>query len=803
STPKASNRKIIRINKIFNPTATASGSFPIAVIITNASVATPTTRVTRSSRGVVIGSSSLISANILSISKKDKRKEKMIEPEQPSTEKVLKQLSVQLARDLEAKSNEMVAKYLSEYEQAEVGLSHDEKQIEEKFIPVWEKMQDFVPMNSKLESKRLKRPGIQLDKERIKKLKTIEASEFIPTVRLSVLTADVYIAKKFAIVEDFVLLHEDKIYLESKTTPWPIKGVLEHEAPPIVTTSEEQTSPISLNKADEFNQEDYEDFDVSTLELKNIKEAMSDHNWIESMQDELYKFDRLDVWELVPRLDGKNIIAIKWLWKNKSDVKNIVIQNKSRLVAKGYRQEEGIDFEESFTLIAYLEAPDIAFSTFVCARYQARPTVKHLEEVKRIFQYLRQSYNMGIWYPKDSEFKLMAESDADHAGCKDDCRSTSRSLQFLGKNLRVGVLKSKIVLRCLQLKLKRYCYYMQSGTAFAYKERFKYLVHRIDANKKIDLDNPLYPNESKIMANIIQNNPPRFSIAASSSVPWIYLRRFWHTLQEDGSKYMLKFVLDRKEITMTLNDFRRSFHLPQATDNNHEQFVDAPKFLEMVAFFLNTCEKHKDCVGLKIPSWMIMDEMKLTNHYRMYDVVFGIDVPTTQSQLIESTQGMHRILSTPRRSTQLTPPTPIPATAEADEIILQDTIQLSLAEKKSHDELKATQNDYSSTLWQDDTQTIPDNRIEPKSSKESLKVEIIAAKQHVNVIKEEEESAEDDYELRRREKGKHVEESRSTLSPTTITSPRTHSTLISLDTEDDVEVVKTSQEAIQLPRPGT
>nr|GEZ43369.1 hypothetical protein [Tanacetum cinerariifolium] len=143
--------------------ATASESFPTAVIFTTASVATPTTRVTRSSRGVVIGSSSLISVNISPISKKDKGKRKMTEPEQPSKEKVLEQISVQLAKDLEAKfaredqiireqaerdseiakihtekelkmmiaeldrSNEMVAKYLSKYEQAEVGLLHDEK----------------------------------------------------------------------------------------------------------------------------------------------------------------------------------------------------------------------------------------------------------------------------------------------------------------------------------------------------------------------------------------------------------------------------------------------------------------------------------------------------------------------------------------------------------------------------------------------------------------------------------------------------------------------------------------------------
>ncbi|GJR99811.1 retrovirus-related pol polyprotein from transposon TNT 1-94 [Tanacetum coccineum] len=79
--------------------------------------------------------------------------------------------------------------------------------------------------------------------------------------------------------------------------------------------------------------------------------------------------------------------------------------------------------------------PDIAFATFVSARYQARPTVKHLKEVKRIFQYMRQSYNMRLWYLKDFGFELIAYSDADHARCHDDCKSTSRGLQFLGEKL--------------------------------------------------------------------------------------------------------------------------------------------------------------------------------------------------------------------------------------------------------------------------------------------------------------------------------------------------------------------------------
>nr|GEV27146.1 retrovirus-related Pol polyprotein from transposon TNT 1-94 [Tanacetum cinerariifolium] len=98
---------------------------------------------------------------------------------------------------------------------------------------------------------------------------------------------------------------------------------------------------------------------MSSTESKNIKEAMVDHSWIESMQDELNQFKRLDVKELVECPFGKNIIAVKWLWKNKTDAENTVIRNKSCLVSKGYGQEEGINFEESLATVARLEAVKI------------------------------------------------------------------------------------------------------------------------------------------------------------------------------------------------------------------------------------------------------------------------------------------------------------------------------------------------------------------------------------------------------------------------------------------------------------
>ncbi|GJT79360.1 retrovirus-related pol polyprotein from transposon TNT 1-94 [Tanacetum coccineum] len=152
------------------------------------------------------------------------------------------------------------------------------------------------------------------------------------------------------------------------------------------------------------------------------------------------------------------------LTKNKRDEENTVIRNKAHLVAKRYNQQEGIDFKESFALVARLEAvyvgtpmatkpldadfsktlvdqtkyhsmvralmyltasrSDIVHATCYCARYQARPTEKHLRDVKRIFWYLKNTINMGFWYPKDTGFNLTAFSDSNHAGCLDTRKST-------------------------------------------------------------------------------------------------------------------------------------------------------------------------------------------------------------------------------------------------------------------------------------------------------------------------------------------------------------------------------------------
>ncbi|GKB17309.1 integrase, catalytic region, zinc finger, CCHC-type containing protein [Tanacetum coccineum] len=173
---------------------------------------------------------------------------------------------------------------------------------------------------------------------------------------------------------------------------------------------------------------------------KNFKSAVTEDCWFQAMQDEIHEFDRLQVCELVPRPECVMIIALKWIYKVKLDEYGDVLKNKARLVAKRYRQKEGIDFKESLTPVVTLRNPyessslmppgfvDPDHPTHVYrlkkalyglkqahrAWYQALPTKKHLEALKRVFRYLRGTINWGLWYPKDTAMVLTAYADGDH-----------------------------------------------------------------------------------------------------------------------------------------------------------------------------------------------------------------------------------------------------------------------------------------------------------------------------------------------------------------------------------------------------
>nr|GEW28785.1 hypothetical protein [Tanacetum cinerariifolium] len=296
---------------------------------------------------------------------------------------------------------------------------------------------------------------------------------------------------------------------------------------------------------------------------------------------------------LVPRPKGKSVIKTKWIFTNKKDESSLVIRNKARLIAVGYSQQEGIDYDEMFALVARIEAIrlflayaahkdftvfqmdvktsflneilkeevyvgqppgfvskrypddvyaldkalyglkqaprawydvlsqflidsgfqkgsidttlfikkkvptpmveqtklkldlvekpvdhtdyrsiigslmyvtssrlDIMFATCMCVRYQANPNEHHVSAIKRIFRYLKGTINFGLWYPKDSGFDLTAYSDADHARCHLDRKSTSGSVQFLGDKLVCWSSKKQ---NCVSISTTKSKYVAVSG----------------------------------------------------------------------------------------------------------------------------------------------------------------------------------------------------------------------------------------------------------------------------------------------------------------------------------------------------
>nr|GEW03073.1 hypothetical protein [Tanacetum cinerariifolium] len=103
----------------------------------------------------------------------------------------------------------------------------------------------------------------------------------------------------------------------------------------------------------------YYDAFLTSVEPKLYKDALTQSCWIEAMQEELNEFERLEVWELVPRPDKVTVITLKWIYKVKLDELGGILKNMARLVSCGYRQEEGVDFEESFALEeVYVNQPD-------------------------------------------------------------------------------------------------------------------------------------------------------------------------------------------------------------------------------------------------------------------------------------------------------------------------------------------------------------------------------------------------------------------------------------------------------------
>ncbi|GKA72479.1 putative ribonuclease H-like domain-containing protein [Tanacetum coccineum] len=144
---------------------------------------------------------------------------------------------------------------------------------------------------------------------------------------------------------------------------------------------------------------------LSQVEPKKVIQALQDPSWIEAMQDELLQFKLQKVWTLVDLPNGKRPIGTKWVFRNKKDERGIVIKNKARLVAQGYTQEEGIDYDEVFAPVARIEAIRLflAYASF-------KDFVVYQMDVKSAFLYEKALYGLHhapkSWYETLSTYLL-------------------------------------------------------------------------------------------------------------------------------------------------------------------------------------------------------------------------------------------------------------------------------------------------------------------------------------------------------------------------------------------------------------
>ncbi|GKE55618.1 retrovirus-related pol polyprotein from transposon TNT 1-94, partial [Tanacetum coccineum] len=164
-----------------------------------------------------------------------------------------------------------------------------------------------------------------------------------------------------AIIASLVPIEEAPAPFES--TGSPSSTIVDQDATSPKTISEESSSsevisttmhsdtPISEHLAMFC----YYDAFLTSIEPNTYKDALTQSCWIEAMQEELHEFECIEVWELVPRPDKVMVITLKWIYKVKLDELGGILKNKARLVARGYRPKEEIDFEESFAPIARLE----------------------------------------------------------------------------------------------------------------------------------------------------------------------------------------------------------------------------------------------------------------------------------------------------------------------------------------------------------------------------------------------------------------------------------------------------------------
>ncbi|GJU36003.1 putative ribonuclease H-like domain-containing protein [Tanacetum coccineum] len=167
------------------------------------------------------------------------------------------------------------------------------------------------------------------------------------------------------------LAHPNKIHPQSQIIGKSTAGVQTRRKLQDSTSNQHQALLSFIYKQNRTNHKDQQTClfacFLSQEEPKKVSQALADESWVEAMQEELLQFKLQEVWVLCDLPEGKRVIGTKWVFRNKRDERGTIIKNKARLVAQGYRQEEGVDYDEVFAPVARIEAIRLflAFASFM------------------------------------------------------------------------------------------------------------------------------------------------------------------------------------------------------------------------------------------------------------------------------------------------------------------------------------------------------------------------------------------------------------------------------------------------------
>ncbi|GJY43690.1 retrovirus-related pol polyprotein from transposon TNT 1-94 [Tanacetum coccineum] len=273
--------------------------------------------------------------------------------------------------------------------------------------------------------------------------------------------------------------------------------------------------------------------------------------------------------------------------------------------------------------------PDLVFALCMCARYQASPTKKHLEALKRVFRYFRGTINWGLWYPKDTAMALTAYADADHAVSWSSKKQKSAVIstteaeyiamsgccaQILWMRSQLtdyGFVLTKIPLEqvekgVVELYFVTMDYQLADILTKALpRERFEFILSRLcmknsmaDLNIPADIAPaeqaptivPLTRTDDQILPSskwvpISKSNSVLDAFTASSTIPAIYIQQFWDTMCFNSSTGLYSCQLDEQWFNLHKDILRDALGITSANDNNP---FEAPPLSDTVIKYVST-----------------------------------------------------------------------------------------------------------------------------------------------------------------------------------------------------------------------